>query len=238
MSGHSKWHSIRHKKVANDLQRGKILSKHNKIIAVVGKNDPNPETNTALKNVIINAKADGVPKDNIDRMLKKMVGDSEKSAEFVENVYEGFGPSGVPIIVTALTDNPNRTFPNVRTAFTKNGGTMGSPGTVSFLFDHIGVVLVKTAGKTEDELLEIAIESGAENLEYDTEESEIIANFEALGSVRDILSVRVEVIKSELQYRIKNPVEISEADSTQLEKLVDALEEVDDVDEVFVGVEN
>ena len=196
MSGHSKWHSIRHKKGANDAKRGKILTKHSKIILVVGRNDPNPETNASLRAVIANAKADSVPKDNIDRLLKKLAGADKDSTQYSEQVYEGFCPGGVPFVITAITEKPMRTMPEVRTAVAKAGGTFGSTGSVMFMFDHVGVVVVKNNGKNEDELFEIVIEAGGEDLSYDEEESEIVTNFEDLAKVRDALpGLGVEVVK-------------------------------------------
>lgn len=236
MSGHSKWHSIRHKKGINDAKRGKILTKHSKILMVVGRNDPDPEKNAALRVAIQNAKADNVPNDNINRILKKLSGADKDAAQFVEQVYEGFGPDGVPFVVTAITDNTNRTTPAVKSAFGKNGGTMGGQGTVMYLFDHVGVITIDNAGKTEDELFEMAIEAGAQDFSYDEESSEIITEFTDLASVRDALQEQgIEVKKSEPQYRAKDPKMVNEKEAEKLEKFIEALEEVEDVDEVFGG---
>ena len=237
MSGHSKWHSIKHKKAATDAKRGKILTKHSKIILVVGRNDPNPDTNPSLRAVIANAKADSVPKDNIDRLLKKLSGADKNAAQFSEQVYEGFAPGGVPFLVTAITDKPMRTMPEVRTAVTKAGGTFGSSGSVMFLFDHVGVVVVKNNGKTEDELFEAVIEAGAEDLFYEEDDSEIITKFEDLAKVRDALpDLQIEVIKAEPQYRAKDPRMISDENEIErLEAFIDKVEEVDDVDDLFIG---
>lgn len=236
MSGHSKWHSIRHKKAANDAKRGKILTKHSKILMVIGRDDPNPDTNASLRAAIANAKSDGVPRDNIERILKKAAGNDKDSAVFSEQVYEGFGPEGVPFVVTALTDNTNRTYSSIRTAFMKNGGTLGSSGSVMFLFDHVGVITLKNENKTEDELFELAIEAGADNFEYGEEESEILTKFTDLGKIRNQLSEKIEIIKSEPQYRAKDPMKIKKKDVlAKIEKFVDAVEDADDVDEVFGG---
>ena len=238
MSGHSKWHSIKHKKAITDAKRGQVLTKHSKLLFVIGRNDPNPETNASLRAAIVNAKADNVPNDNIDRILKKLAGADKNAAQFVDRMYEGFGPDGIPIIVTALTDNQNRTLPAVKTAFSKNGGTLGSSGTVNFLFDHVGVIEVKNEGKTEDELFEMAIEAGAEDFTFDDEEgSEIITQFTNLGKVRNALTEKgISVVKSEPQYRAKDPKMIhSQEDLDRIERFISAVEEVDDVDEVFAG---
>ncbi len=239
MSGHSKWHSIKHKKAITDAKRGKILTKHSKILMVVGRNDPNPDTNASLRAAIINAKADSVPKDNIERLLKKIAGADKDAAQFSEQVYEGFCPGGIPFIITAITDKPMRTMPEVRTAVQKNNGTFGSSGSVMFMFDHVGVIDLKNDGKSEDDLFEAVVECGGEDLTYGEEESEIITKLEDLTKVRVGLAKKgIEVIKSELQYRAKDPKIIEDsAELEKLERFVEAVEEVDDVDEVFVGGE-
>ncbi len=237
MSGHSKWHSIKHKKAITDAKRGKVLTKHSKLLMVIGRNDPNPETNASLRVAIANAKADNVPNDNIDRILKKLAGADKNAAQFVDRMYEGFGPEGIPIIVTALTDNQNRTLPSVKTAFAKNGGNLGSSGTVNFLFDHVGVIEINNGGKSEDELFEMAIECGADDFTFDEEGSEIITQFTNLGKVRNALTQKgIAVIKSEPQYRAKDPKMITSQETLdRIERFISAVEEVDDVDEVFAG---
>jgi len=236
MSGHSKWHCIKHKKAITDGKKGKVLTKHAKLLAIVGRGDPNPETNSSLRVAIQNAKADSVPKENIDRILKKLAGEGKNSAQFSEHVYEGYGPEGVPFLVTALTDNPLRTLPLVRVAFQKHGGNFGSSGAVMFLFDHVGVISIKNAGRTEDQLFELAIDAGADNFEFGEEESEITTKFTNLAHVRDALMKKgVEVLKSEPQYRAKDPKIVSGATLEKVERFVEVLEEIEDVDEVFGG---
>ena len=237
MAGHSKWHSIRHKKAANDAKRGKVLTKHAKLLAVIGRNDPNPDTNPSLRTAIANAKADGVPKDNIERILKKISGEGKDGAVYTEVVYEGYAPGGVPFIVTALTDNVNRTFPLVRTAVEKSGGKLGAEGSVRFMFDHVGLVIVKTAGMSEDDLFEKVIEAGGDDFTYDEEESVVITKFTDLGSVRDGLTTAgLEVVKSEPFYRPKDPQSLDEAAKEKLESFVARIEgDCDDVDEVYLG---
>ena len=237
MSGHSKWHSIKHKKGANDAKRGKILNKHSKILLVVGRNDPNPETNASLRAAIANAKADNVPNDNISRILKKLSGEGKDATIYSEQIYEGFGPDGIPFIVTALTDNNKRTFPAVKTAFAKNGGNLGSSGSVMFMFNHLGIIRIKNGNKSEDELFELAIEAGADDFSYDTDgESEIITKFAELGNVSKALEGKIEIIKAEPEYRAKEPRLITDAQMlAKLEKFIAAVEDVDDVDDVFGG---
>lgn len=236
MSGHSKWASIKHKKGANDAKRGKVLNKHSKILSVVGRNDPNPDTNATLRAAISNAKADNVPNDNISRILKKLSGGDKDAAVYSELVYEGFGPDGIPFVITALTDNVNRTFPALKTAFAKNGGNLGSSGAVMFMFDHLGIITIKNNDKSEDVLFELAIEAGADDFAYDNESSEIITKFIDLGSVVKALEGKAEVVKFAPEYRAKDPKIITDpAILAKVETFIDAVEDVDDVDDVFGG---
>jgi YebC/PmpR family DNA-binding regulatory protein len=237
MAGHSKWHSIKHKKAATDNKRGKVLTKHAKLLAVVGRNDPNPETNASLRVAIANAKADSVPKDNIERILKKISGEGKDGVVYSQQVYEGFGPDGVPIMITALTENNNRTFPFVRIAFTKNGGNLGTPGSVGFLFDHVGVITIKTNEKTEDDLFEAVMNANGQDFTYDEEICEVITKFTDLGAVRDaLIEQNIDVIKIGPEYRIKDPRVITDKELYEkLENFIDIIENVDDVDEVFTG---
>ncbi len=237
MSGHSKWHSIRHKKAANDAKRGKVLTKHSKIISVIGRTDPNPETNAALRSAITNAKADGVPRDNIERVLKKISGEGKDAVQYTEAVYEGFGPEGIPFMITALTDNVNRTFPSIRTAFNKNGGNLGTSGSVGFMFNHVGVIMMDSEGKSEDDVFEIVMEAGAEDFTFDEKETEIVMAFTDLGSVKKSLEdQKVKILKFEPQFRAKDPQIISDSSVLEkIEKFIEAVEEAEDVDEVFGG---
>jgi len=238
MSGHSKWNSIKHKKAANDAARGKVLTKHAKLLAVAARSDPSPETNATLRSAISNAKSDGVPRENIEKILKRASGEGKDAAQFVEQIYEGFGPAGIAFMVTALTDNPNRTMPAVRTAFIKNGGNFGSTGSVAFLFDRVGVILIENGTQSEDELFELVIEAGADDFIFDEEgESEIITKFSDLAKVRDAIADKVNIKKTEPQYRAKEPKDITDENILgKLEKFVLAIEDVDDVDEVYSDV--
>ncbi|MCF7830889.1 YebC/PmpR family DNA-binding transcriptional regulator [Candidatus Gracilibacteria bacterium] len=236
MSGHSKWHSIKHKKALTDAKRGKILTKHSKLLIIAGRSDSNPDTNATLRTAIQNAKADNVPNDNIDRILKKLSGTDKDAAQITEQVYEGFGPEGIPFVVTALTDNPNRTMPEVRTTFMKNGGNLGSSGSVMFMFDHLGVISIKNDGKTEEELFELAVSSGAEDFSFDEEESEVITKFSNLAKVRNVLEEQgIRIVKAAPEYRAKDPKIISEDLLEKIEKFIEAVEEVEDIDEIFGG---
>ncbi|MCF7918252.1 YebC/PmpR family DNA-binding transcriptional regulator [Candidatus Gracilibacteria bacterium] len=237
MSGHSKWHSIKHKKAITDGQRSKVLTKHAKLITIAGRSDPSPDTNSPLRTAIANAKADNVPGTNIDRILKKLSGADKDAAQFIETVYEGFGPHGIPFIVTALTDNVNRTFPEIRTTFTRYGGTLGSSGSVSFLFDHVGIIQIQNGKKSEDELFELAVGAGAEDFEFGEGNSEIVTSFANLAKVRDeLVRMGIVIVKAEPQYRPKDPRVITDQTQLdQLEKFIAAIEDLEDVNEVFPG---
>ena len=236
MAGHSKWKQIKHKKAANDTQRGKVLTKHAKILSVVGRTDPNPDTNAGLRSAITNAKADGVPRDNIERVLKKLAGEGHQSVQYTECVYEGFGPAGVPFIILALTDNVNRTFPSLRTAFAKNGGNLGSTGSVNFMFNHVGVIQFEVRDLSEDLIFEKVSEAGGVDFEIESGVVEVVTTFAHLGAVREALEGQGLVItKSEPQYRIKDPVILEGEDLDRVERFIEIVEGVDDVDEVFVG---
>ena len=236
MAGHSKWKQIKHKKGANDLKRGKLLTKHGKILQVIGRDNPNPDTNAALRTAIANAKSDGVPRDNIERVLKKLSGQGSDAATFTENIYEGYGPAGVPIIVCSLTDNTNRAYTDIRTVFNKNGGNLGSSGSVAFMFEHVGLIQFLLQDKTEDELFELVAAAGADDFEVVDNMVVVSTSFEALGKVRHYLEEQgIEIEKSEPIYQAKDPVELNEADQEKLENFLAVLDEVDDVDEVFTG---
>jgi len=232
MAGHSKWHSIRHKKAANDAKRGKILTKHAKLLLVIARNDNNPETNASLRVAIANAKADGVPKDNIERTLKKAGGEGSDSVQYSEQVYEGFGPHGVPCIITSLTDNTNRSYTDIRTAFNKSGGNFGSSGSVMFLFDHLGMIVVDREERTEDQVFEMVMEAGGEDFEIVEDEVIVFTKFTELAKVRDALP---DVKKAEPIYRAKDPIKLSPEEAEKLEQFIERVEAVDDVDEVFAG---
>ena len=236
MAGHSKWKQIKHKKGANDLKRGKLLTKHGKLLQVIGRDNPNPDTNASLRSAIVNAKADGVPRDNIERVLKKLSGQGSDATVFTENVYEGYGPGGVPVMITSLTDNSNRAFTNIRTAFNKNGGNLGSAGSVAFMFDHLGLIAFLANGKNEDALFELAAECGADDFSVEEGTVTFSTSFEALGKVRHALETQsIEISKSEPFYQAKDMVELSAPDQAKIDRFLEALDEVDDVDEVYTS---
>ncbi|NCP67530.1 YebC/PmpR family DNA-binding transcriptional regulator [bacterium] len=236
MAGHSKWKQIKHKKGANDLKRGKLLTKHGKLLQVIGRDNPNPETNAALRNAIVNAKTDGVPRENIERVLKKLSGQGSNAAVFTENLYEGYGPAGIPIIVSSLTDNSNRAFTNIRTAFNKHGGNLGSSGSVAFMFDHVGEIQFALGERNEEQLFELIANAGADDFEVHENTVMVSTTFESLGKVRQALTEQgIEIEKAEPTFQAKDPVELSSGDQKKLDDFLEALNQVDDIDEIFTG---
>lgn len=228
MSGHSKWATIKRQKGANDAKRGVLFTKLGNQIAVAARGGTDPATNSALAMIIEKAKKAGMPSANIERSIQRV---SDKSAAQLEEVmYEGYGPGGVAILVECATDNRNRTLPEVRAAFTKNGGTMADQGSVAFQFSRQGVIRVK--GQGED--LELAaIDAGAEDIfeEEETGETVIHTAQSKLAKVRDALKAAdYEVADSELTYTPNNTLEISDAEiARKIIKLMDSLEDLDDV---------
>ena len=236
MAGHSKWNNIKNKKGKEDAKKGKIFTKLGRYIMVAAREGGgDPEYNQALKIAIDKAKAENMPNDNIDRAIKRGTGEAG-GADFEEVMYEGYGVSGVAVIVSALTDNRNRTAPDVRHAFDKFGGNLGTPGSVSFMFDKKGMLIVdKKADFDEDEFSLMAIEAGAEDFEFDEEVIEITTAPEDYNKVRTALEEEgYNFLVSEITYLPQNTVELnSEDDIKMMEKLIDFLEENDDVQEIY-----
>ncbi|MBQ7740039.1 MAG: YebC/PmpR family DNA-binding transcriptional regulator [Eubacterium sp.] len=241
MSGHSKWSTIKRKKGANDQARAKVFTKIGRELAVAVKNGgPDPNNNAKLRDVIAKAKQNNVPNDNIERMLKKAAGDTD-SANFEEIVYEGYGPSGVAVVVEALTDNRNRTAGEVRHYFDKSGGNMGNPGSVTFMFSKQGVIIIEKEDVDEDTLMEDALEAGASDFLTDEEEIfEIRTEPNDLGAVRDELEGKGYVIvSSETAYipstytRLEN-----EDDMKRMSRMIDSFEENEDVQNIYHNWEN
>ena len=237
MSGHSKWSTIKRKKEKTDSQRAKIFTKIGRELSVAVREggSPDPNVNTKLKDCIAKAKANNVPNDNIERIIKKAAGDGD-SSRYEDIVYEGYGPSGVAVIVETLTDNRNRTAADLRHYFDKLGGNMGTPGCVSFMFSKNGVIVIEKENNDEDALMEVAIESGATDFIVDNEAFVIYTEPNDLGKVRDelekngynnFISAQVEMIPSTYT-TIKD-----EETSAKMQKLLDMLEDNDDVQDVW-----
>jgi YebC/PmpR family DNA-binding regulatory protein len=237
MSGHSKWASIKHKKAIVDSRRGAAFTKLARAITVAARDGGgDPDTNASLENAVAKAKAASMPKDNIERAIAKGSGAGSDAQELESIVYEGYGPGGVALMVETVTDNRNRTGADVKHLFVKFGGSLGEPGSVGYLFDKKGVLLVDAARYTEDDLM-VAIEAGAEDL---TEEDGV---FEVVTALGDFAAVRgaleeagVELESAELVYRPSSLVEIQhEGQVGKLMRLIDALEDNDDVGAVYAN---
>ena len=232
MAGHSKWANIQHRKGRQDAVRSKLFSKLSKEITVAAKmGDPDPEKNPRLRLAVKEAKANSVPKDVIERAIKKS--SANDGQDYDEIRYEGYGAGGVAVIVETMTDNKNRTASNVRSMFTKFGGNLGETGSVSFMFDRIGLVSYAKDIVGSDDILEAAIEAGAEDVESLDEEHNIFCSPTHLSDVSLALEqVFGESISSKLIWRPKNMVEIGLEQVQKLLKLIDALEDDDDVQNV------
>ena len=238
MSGHSKWSSIKHKKGAADAKRGKLFSKLTRAIIVAAREGgPDPAGNLALQNAVEKARSYSMPKDNIDRAIAKGSGADADQSQFETVVYEGFGPSGVAVIVEALTDNRNRTAAEVRHTFAKSDGNLGGTGAVAWLFERRGVVLVDAAGADEDELTLAAAEGGAEDVALDGSSFQVTSAPEDLSAVREAIArAGFTIESSELTMIPKTTVEVEdESDAKKILRLIDELEDNDDVQEVFAN---
>lgn len=239
MSGHSKWHNIQGRKNAQDAKRGKVFQKLSREIYMAAKaGGPDPSMNPALRLVVDKAKAANMPNDNVERAIKKATSAVDET-NYDEITYEGYGPGGVGILVHALTDNRNRTATNVRVAFTRNGGSLGETGSVSYLFDRKGYIAIERDGLTVDEetMFEDVLEAGAEDLQTSPEVFEIYTAPEDFAAVRDELEKGFTLAQAELTMIPQTTIDLNEEQKEQLERLVDKLEDDDDVSEVFTAAE-
>jgi len=233
MAGHSQFKNIMHRKGKQDKVRSKIFSKLAREITVAAKAGlPDPSANARLRLAIQNARAENLPKDNIERAIKKAAGGDGENYDSVR--YEGYGPGGVAVIVEALTDNRNRTASNVRSLFTKFGGNMGESGSVSFMFTRVGEIVYPAAKASADAMLEAAIDAGADDVASDDTGHAVICAFESIGDVSSALASKfgdAESVKAIWKPQTMTPVDLEKAET--LMKLVDALDEDDDVQVVF-----
>ncbi len=238
MSGHSKWSTIKHKKGALDKKRGKIFTKLIKEITVAAKEGgADPEMNPRLRLAVQNAKGKNMPKDTIERAIKKVAGG--EAADYIETTYEGYAPNGVGVFVECTTDNLNRTVAAIRSIFTKNGGSLGTNGSLEFIFDRKGVFsLSLPEGQDEDELTLELIDGGAEDVEVDDGILTITSAMEDFGNMQKKLEeLNLEAENAELE-RIPNTyVSLSDEDFAKVMKTIDALEDDDDVQKVFHNIE-
>jgi YebC/PmpR family DNA-binding regulatory protein len=235
MSGHSKWASIKHKKAIVDARKGKHFTKLARAITIAAREGGDPDGNPTLANAIQKAKDASMPKDNIERAIAKGTGEGTDADAIEAVVYEGYGPGGVAFLVEALTDNRNRTGSDVRHLFTKHGGNLGEPGSVAYLFDKRGVVVIDATRYSEDDLLP-AIEAGALDIAQDDDVLEVVTEPADLPAVRAALEeAGVEVESAELLQRPKTLVTLDAQQAPTLLRLVEALEDSDDVDAVHAN---
>lgn len=239
MSGHSQFKNIMYRKGAQDAKRAKVFSKISREITVAVKNGGAiVESNPRLKIALINARAENMPKENVERAIKKALG-NEAGNDFFEVRYEGYGPGGVAIIVEALTDNKNRTAPEVRAAFTKFGGTLGESGSVSFQFAHLGYIEYKKDVANEDNFWETAVDAGADDVDSSDEEVySVTCDIGKLGEVRDALTQKFgDPNLAKVIWKPNNTIQVSDDTARTLFKLIDLLEDNDDVQSVTANYE-
>ncbi len=238
MSGHSKWSSIKHKKGAADAKRGKLFSKLSRALIVAAREGgPDPASNLALANAIEKARSYSMPKENIERAIARGSGADADAESFEQVVYEGYGPDGVAVLVEALTDNRNRTAADVRAAFAKHEGNLGGTGAVAWLFERRGVILVEAEGVDEDELTLAAADGGAEDVERDGSSFRVTAAPEDLTAVREAIEeAGIAADSSELTMVPKTTISLDDESAARMTlRLIDALEENDDVQEVYAN---
>jgi YebC/PmpR family DNA-binding regulatory protein len=233
MSGHSKWHSIKHKKGAVDAKRGKLFTKFIKELTVAARTGGgDPDANARLRKAISDAKAGNMPNDTIDRAIRRGTG-AEDGVNYDEITYEGYGPGGVALLIESMTDNRNRTVAEIRHIFSKNGGNLGEAGSVGWMFEKKGYLVVEKTAKPEDELFDIAIEAGAEDIRDDEDNWEIITSpdtFEAVQSAMTTAGITPQV--AEVEMIPQNYIKLEGAQASQMVKLMESLEDHDDVQKV------
>jgi YebC/PmpR family DNA-binding regulatory protein len=237
MAGHSKWANIQHRKGRQDAARSKLFSKFSKEITVAAKmGDPDPDKNPRLRLAVKEARANSMPRDNIERAIKKASGGEGESYEEVR--YEGYGPNGVAIIVEALTDNRNRTASNIRSTFAKRGGNLGETGSVSFMFDRKGEIVYPASAGSEDEVMLAALDAGAEDVESDADGHVIWCADTDLADVSAALEATLgEAASAKLVWRPQTTTELELEAAQTLVRLIEALEDDDDVQSVTANVE-
>ena len=241
MSGHSKWHNIQAKKGKADAARGKIFTKLGReLLLAVKQGGPDPAGNSKLKDVIAKCKANNMPNDTINNAIKKASGDGNNE-NYEEITYEGYGANGVAVIVEASTDNKNRTAADVRHAFDKAGGNLGTSGCVSYLFNKKGVIVIDktTTNLSEDDMMMLALDSGAEDFQATDEVYEITTSPEDFSKVREALEAQgLEFLEAEVQMVPSTYIQLSEEDGQKMQRLLDMLEDLDDVMNVYHNWEN
>lgn len=233
MSGHSKWATIKRKKAVLDSKRGKIFTKLIKEITIAARAGGDINGNPRLRLAVDNAKAQNMPMDNIERAIKKATGELE-GVTYHELTYEGYGPAGIAVVVEVATDNKNRTVAEVRHLFSKNGAGMGETGSVAWMFDRKGIITLPAEGKKEDDVMEIILDAGADDLTTEEDYFEVATTIESFETVRRTLVDKKFVVENaSLQWIAKNLIEVKGEDAEKVIKLIESLEDLDDVQNVF-----
>jgi YebC/PmpR family DNA-binding regulatory protein len=237
MSGHSKWNTIKRKKGAADAKRGKIFTKLIKEITLAARlGGPDQEGNARLRQAIMAAKEENMPKDNIDRAVKKGAGAADGSAGYEEVVYEGYGPGGVAVLVEAMTDNKNRTVAEIRHIFSKHGGNLGENGCVSWIFEKKGSILLDKKSVSEDVLMEIALDAGAEDVREEENEFEVVTDPAMFEQVKKAIDDKgIKHIKAEVTMIPQNEVRLDADKGVQMLKLMEKMEDNDDVQHAYAN---
>jgi YebC/PmpR family DNA-binding regulatory protein len=238
MSGHSKWHTIKHKKGALDAKRGKIFTKLIKEITIAARSGGGDVTgNARLRKAVSDAKGSNMPNDTIDKAIKRGTGELE-GVSYDEITYEGYGPGGVAVMVNTTTDNRNRTVAEIRHVFSKNGGNLGEANSVSWMFNKKGQIIVDATVKGEDEMMEIALEAGAEDMSSEGESYEILTSPEDFHNVLDAIKAKgIEPVSAEVAMVPQNTIKLEGSAASQMLKLYDALDDHDDVQSIFSNFE-
>lgn len=231
MSGHSKWHSIKHKKGIEDAKRGRIFTKHAHLIAIAARQGGDPDLNPALRIAIDNARAENLPFNNIERAIKRGTGELKEGAEIAETQYEGFGPRGIVLLIQAMTDNKNRTVSNIRNIVTKHGGNLGGAGATAWMFEKRGNIVIDTGELNPEDIELQAIECGASDFEVDGKTLFVFTSPSDISSVKVCLEKKsITVASAKIEFAAKETVHISdEASAKKILALMEALEDDEDV---------
>jgi len=233
MSGHSKWHTIKHKKAALDSKRGKVFTRLIKEIVIAARSGGDPDANARLRTAVVAAKAVSMPADNIKRAIMRGTGELE-GGQIEELMYEGYGPGGAAVLVAIATDNRNRTASEIRHVFSKNGGNLGEPGSVAWMFKRKSQIFIDEAQATEDKLMEVCLEAGADDIVNSGGQWEVLAPLEAHQAVLDALqNAGIATESAELSYVAENSVKLEGSQARAMLKLHEALDDHDDVQNVY-----
>jgi len=239
MSGHSKWATIKRAKAANDAKRGKLFTKiGHEIMVAVRQGGPDPEANFRLRMALEKAKRANMPKDNIERAIKRGAGETGEGADLIECIYEGYGPHGTAIMVQALTDNRNRTVSEVRHTFARYGGNLGAEGCVAWMFSRKGYIAINPRDEDPEEVALAAIDAGAEDVEISDDLVEVYTQVEDFKAVQEALeAASYEIVSAQLSWIPQSTMSLGEKETLQTMKLLEALEELDDVQEVYSNLD-